>query len=183
MTFISPAQAHTPTTSHSPPPPILSRASSPAPARACRRLCFSDVSTPAHVYELQPPSPKRHALALLALTGDDEDVASLEMLKDSLVRQRTEGSLVQDMSDTDAGKEVEEAAPGDIRRCFSSHLPSSNAPLIGSPHSDHPIPSHSNDDLRFNLTDAAIPPLPAQTLTTYFDPHHHTDTAARAGYL
>ncbi|VDC07059.1 unnamed protein product [Peniophora sp. CBMAI 1063] len=183
--------------SRSPPAPILSRAgsraSSPTPARSSRRIRFSDAPTPVHVYESQPPSPKRRALALPAPTGNDEGVVSLGTFKGTLATPSVNGhgnAPTEPSSDTGpsstsrvVSQDPEEGTPEDIRRRFFPHM-SANDPALEwmadlPPATD---PTSGTDELRFDLTGTPIPPSLAQSLPTHLGLHHHADSAARAGY-
>ncbi|KZV67935.1 hypothetical protein PENSPDRAFT_754551 [Peniophora sp. CONT] len=188
--------------SRSPPAPILSRsgsrASSPTPVRPGRRIRFSDAPTPVHVYESQPPSPKRRALALPAPTGDDEGVVSLGTFKGTMsmplsngsdATEESSGSAAQSStggtSTNVAAQEPEEGTPEDIRRRFFPHLPANANDASLEWMSDLPSTtdlSNGTDELRFDLTGTPLSSALAQSLPTHLGLHHHADNAARAGY-
>lgn len=176
---------------------LASRATSPTPgstdttrpsSRAERQLRFADVNkNDVHVYESQPPSPKRQPLALMSPTTTDGPTISLGQFKGKMVDRRENGqvdpspssaslSVNQPSSNGDAA----EGTPEDIRRRFFPNAAPHDPSLAWIEDSDtHVDPSSSS--LRFDLSGKPIPPEDAEKLPTHLGLHHHAE-GKHAGY-
>ena len=129
---------------------MASRATSPTPmspdstrppSRSDRQLRFADVTTKdVHVYESQPPSPRKKPLALMSPTEADGATISLgefngKLLDSSEKQEERLGSpIVVDPLDERSPDEaqVTEGTPEDIRRRFFLDLLNHAAPTTSN---------------------------------------------------
>ena len=145
-----------------------SPSSSPRPLtpNSLKRLRFAEQEVSGvHVYESQPPSPRKKPLALPAPTEEDKDAVPL------LARGYGPRITLQERP-----MEDDEGTPEDIRRRFfpdaSPHEPSLEWITSGEGSAENP------SGIRFDLIGDPIPAELLEKLPTHLGLHHHSGSLA-----
>ena len=163
--------------------------SRPLTPNTLKRLRFAEVKeSDVHVYESQPSSPKKQALALLpAPVGGDPSAVPLPQRKTSIPFVIPD-ALSPTSGDAEDAKEVDDT-PESIRRRFFPTESTHNLALQwmeepSSPATPSLLESGSStlSSIRFDLAGDPIPLDLVATLPTQLGLHHHGDSAELAGY-
>ncbi|KAF8319017.1 hypothetical protein DL93DRAFT_265421 [Clavulina sp. PMI_390] len=154
--------------------PISSRPPTP---RSLKRLRFAEVKdSDIHVYESQPSSPKRQAIALPAPVDGDGDVTSLPPNFLSFMKMAPQDES-SDTTSSPPDEEVEEGTPEDIRRRFFPTADPNEPSLEWMT-----APKSASDDdrsaARFDLSGDPIPAELLDTLPSHLGLHHHAGQLA-----
>jgi hypothetical protein len=141
---------------------------SPSSARTLR---FADVApTDVHVYESQPPSPRKVLGLLGPSESEDKDVPVVKLPASA---SKVPSPLPNNQYERE---DPEEGTPEDIRRRFFPNAPSENPSLDWIKGEQSP----SDTSTRYDLSGSPIPHQLVSSLPTHLGLHHHAGD--QAGY-
>ena len=159
-----------------------STAESTPSIKAARRLRFTDEPAQVHVYESEPSSPKRRALALPPPPGPGEPSGDIISLGTWNGKMKPEAAEEKDSTSIGA----DEGDPEVIReKYFPNERPPSENPSLAwilSSKEDASQPQKGSGEVRYDLQGRVIPKHLTHTLPSHLGLHHHGDSPDHAGY-
>ncbi|EJD44200.1 hypothetical protein AURDEDRAFT_125464 [Auricularia subglabra TFB-10046 SS5] len=159
--------------------PTRSALRSAAPRPTPRKVSFQEVQPhDVHVYESQPPSPRK-VLGLLAPPSEDD--AGVPVQKLSYVPMAPQPALADEPMEIDSPSTPPESVEDDPAAIRARFFP--NEPMVNPSLEWLKQPEGAADDTRarFDLKGQIIPPELVDTLPSHLGLHHHAQ-GSRAGY-